>query len=268
MNNGQTELSTIGQGYLDVAIVLRLTYASLEQNYHKLMSSVGMPLLVYVLSDLMFGIWVLQDPETNQLSLNASLFFGIIDGFIWLLIAVRTHRVIMADKISRGDGRRLSNSDSYFWFAIRITLLAITFMCCILSGWLGAIFVGQLHMVVGLIVSILIVILTISVSIYGVWQVSRLFLCLPSIAVKQMMSLSESFALTREHQVLMFSVVYVFPLVVYTIPTYAFSMMFDSSLVLVVLLAILSLVVTIAEVAVLSMTYVYVMDQLSKDLQD
>ena len=256
MINQESNSLFFKSGMSDIATVLRLTYDSLKQNFAKLMSSVGLWLLVYVLADLLYGMWVVQDPETNQLGFIGSLVLGVIDGMMWVLIAVRTHRVIVGDNSSTSEQQRLSNVDSYFLFTIRLIWLAILIGLCVAIGVMAGSFGGSLHAALGIPIGA-------AVILFGFWHAARLFLSLPSLAVRQQMSMSESSALTREYQILMFFIC-LLPIVVYGVPSYVFSLVFASNLELVVVSnAVLTLMITVAEIALLSITYSYVIDRTS-----
>ena len=255
MTNGQPDLSPMQKGILDIRTVLRMTYERLEKNFQGLMASVGGLLLIYVIVGLAYEIWGVRDElDFDQLAFAQSISIGIILGLIWIVIAVRTHRAFIVHGISAGRRKELSSAGSYLWFTIRIIWLGVLFGLSASVGFSIGMLGATVHTVVGILLGTPII-------AFLLWHVSRLSLSLPSIAVKQDMSLSESYALTKEYQFLMFIVVCVIPILMYVVPSYLFYWVVDSSLAISVFDAVLTLIFTIVEVAMLSVSYIYVMRQ-------
>lgn len=259
MTNHQPSFSPMQKGILDIKTVLRMTSERLEYNFQRLITSVGGLLFVYVILGLGYEIWATGDDlDTNQLGFGVSFFIGIILGLIWVVIAVRTHRVFIDHDASAGIHRELSGADSYLWFTIRIIWLGVLFALCASLGFGIGMLGAKVHIVIGILLGT-------SIIAFLLWHVSRLSLSLPSIAVKQRMSLSESYVLTEKHQFLMFIVVCVIPILMYVVPSYLFYSVVDSSLAASVFDAVLTLTFTIVEIAILSVSYVYIMQKHSSD---
>ena len=85
MNDYRIEVPEIQKGILDLVSVLRLTRASLNQNFLKLISSVGYLLLVFVLLDLMYGLWATSASGPAELGLGEVLIWRLHLGFIMVI---------------------------------------------------------------------------------------------------------------------------------------------------------------------------------------
>jgi len=235
------------EGLQGVNSVVASTYYSLRDHAPALMSEIAWLLAFYVSMDFVFA-WFVQRMKLQALLLPDLIAF-FISSVVWVLIAVRTHRVLLSG-LSNTE-RRLSNAQSYLRFAMRVLWLFVTSCFTFVPVFYLIFNEPSLNNVSAVIAGLVFVMCCL-------WFLARFFISLPSIAVGRFMGFSEAWARTHGHQFLMFFVAILVPLV---ISSFLYGVIFGflggwgAELVS----AVAALFITVVEIALLSRAYSYIM---------
>jgi hypothetical protein len=153
-------------------------------------------LVIPVIVWLCCALFIDLDPSFASPLLNLALYilFSMLSIFMFVVIAVSTHRVILIEE-RIGSVSRLKLVGNKEWQYI-LALFELMFYCLPCAVFLFIPNVGA----------------TIA-TVIAAYVVSRLSLIFPSIAIDVPMNPRASWQATKQHQILMFIVVFVFSLV-------------------------------------------------------
>lgn len=208
-----------------------------QTNFYKIAASAVMTVVYYrwrlvKALAIPFSIYVLLDLLTY---LNSSAFgtliLWVLNGAVYSVFAITTHRMVLlgADAVPEWGITRWSRRETSFALhLIGVSLLAIPASLPAVIPYVGVV--------------ITIVLLC--------WLMGRLSLVFPGIAVDDEFSFGKSWELTEDHQLLMFLVVVVFPLIV-AVPVILLAFIPYTTL----LTSLLSTLLVVFEVAALSMAF-------------
>jgi len=192
------------------------------ENRVALAKALALPFVLYLLLDVFRS----NQPDSQLIAIVS--MFGLL---VQTLFAVTTHRITLLGAASVGE-----------WGLLKWTMRETNF---VLYGFgLGLIMVPIILLAlipgVGWVLMIMLM----------CWVIGRLSLVFPAIAADQPMSYLQSWRLTQNHQLLMFLVVVIFPLLL-LIPVLLLSMLPYAYL----LVSIVTMLATVFVVAALSVAY-------------
>lgn len=177
---------------------------------------------------------------TDLYEFTTALFYPLALA-LHVIIAVTTHRIILL-----GD-----DSINKYWTLV-VTKRELMFFLHLIGLFLiiGALFAFFLIPIIGWAISLLLI----------SWVSGRLSLVFPAIAIDKDVSFRYSWDATRDYQVIMFAVVAIFP-VILSIPVGIVKFIPQAFW----LSSVLGTVVTIFEVAALSVTYRYIKEEVEME---
>ena len=246
------------EGTEGVRSVVAETKLALQLNCGNLVKAIGFYFILSLVVD--FVILYVVEPDIEALAPNSVGGIGLADivSFcLWVLIAVRTHRVLINQAYISSPLIASMNSTGSF---IRFTLRTIWLLMLAIISLLPLVMVFLINFN-GLPESITVLVLSffaVIISFILMWYLSRLCLVLPSVAVQIPMTFSEALRYTEHHQFLLFFTVILTPLFVGFFPFFLLANIINSLLIYSVVISIVSNVFLILEVALLSVTFLYV----------
>lgn len=243
--------------------VLLETLALLRENAFVLLRSVGWLVVLIFAIDLFWSLIPLDGDNsvesTTKTNMLPDLFAMLLYLLLYVLIAVRTHRVLIKNHGAFSDdaSKTLTDLQSHVRFAIRSVWLFIVFGLCFLPlvlTWFPFDSIGN----GGKLIYYIFAVLGMGVSLFLLSYSSRLFLSLPSLALRVPMSFAEAHYRTRNHRVLMFFVIVIVPLFTTTILFWLIDALFENGLLISFLSALIEGLFIIFEIALLSVAYMRV----------
>ncbi len=179
-----------------------------------------------------FAITVLLDLLTYFSTSAIGVFvLNVLNGAVYSIFAITTHRIVLMGNDAVSEWGITSWSKRETAFALHLIGVSLLVIPASLPAAIPY---------VGIVITIVLV----------CWLVGRLSLVFPGIAVESGVSFRRSWELTADHQLLMFLVVLVIP-VILTLPVYVLAMIPYTFLVI----SALSTLLIVFEVAALSMAY-------------
>lgn len=210
--------------------IITNAFRSLNQHKKKLAKSLLVPIIILA---------ILEFLNTGAEEGNDQIISGILDLFIYCLIAIITHRVIIIGPESVptwGLFKPTSREVSFLIHFVAISLFLTPFALLLLA---------IPNTPISLTVPVF--------SIIYVYLISRISLVFPAIAVDSGWGFSDSWQATQKYQMVMLGVVLVFPLAISGL-----SLLVKLLLKSVLMDIVFSILGTILMVAALSSVYIYI----------
>ena len=236
--------------------VFNRTCSLLAEHWVKILRSVWALVLIHLLLDI--APFFLISNEQSVFDFSPIFFlFPLFLGALWVVIAVRIHRLLLTpEDLGIVPFGPMSKTESYFRFTTRAILFFIVFGFLFYLPFI-VLFYSYEH---GAVMIIALEIAAVLIAIYGLWLLAPLYLTLPSIAIRQVMNFHDVSRLSFDERILMFLVITVIPFVSILL-LYALESAWENDhfYLLSLLSSIVYIVSLIVEVALLSVSFAYIM---------